>query len=83
MNTKGSSLVADTSTTMMRWWISTCVAERPMPAASYMVSNRSSTSLRVAAVTPSTGCALVRKRGSGNSRIGNSAMWPSSALGRP
>src|SRR5690606_20602295 len=53
------------------------VAASPMPGASYMVSNMSSNrrwASSLATHDGSTGAARVRRRGSGNSRIGSRAM---------
>src|SRR5690606_37705723 len=77
MNTSGWSCSSDTSITMKRWWTSTWLAARPMPGAAYLVSNMSSRSRWNSGVVTratSTGAATVRRRGSGNSRMGSWAM---------
>src|SRR5690606_4038271 len=77
MNTIGADLSSLVSMTMKRRCWSTWVAARPMPGASYMVSNMSSTrrwSPGVVTCAGSTCAALVRRRGSGNSRMGSRAM---------
>ena len=60
--------------TITRLWTSTWVAARPIPGAAYMVSAMSRTSFWMSAVNAVTGAATLRSRGSGYSRIGNSAM---------
>ncbi len=60
--------------TMTRLCTSTWVAARPTPGAAYIVSARSRTSFRISGVTAATGAAILRRRGSGNSRIVSRAM---------
>ena len=69
----GSSLPAQ-SITATRWAMPTWVAARPTPAASYMVSNRSSTSFLKAASKTVIGLAGMRRRGSGSWRMVSRAM---------
>ena len=52
----------------------TWTAASPMPGASYMVSNMSSTSLRIPASIFFTGSETFRSRLSGRMRMGRSAM---------
>ena len=68
MNTSGWSFSSLTSMTMKRWCTSTWLAARPMPGASYMVSNMSSSRVWNAGVVDFGG---IDRRGLGaQARIG-------------
>ena len=68
------SRVSETSITTTRWCTSTWVAAKPTPLASYMVSNISFTSVRMASSTASTGRATMCSLGSGYTRMGSRAI---------
>ena len=81
MNTRGSltgsppsSSGSPRSITSTRLGTPTWIAARPMPGASYIVSNMSAISARSSSSTFSTGEEILRRRGSGTSMIGNMAM---------
>ena len=63
------SRVSLVSTTTMRSCMSTCVAARPTPLASYMVSPMSAAIWRMRSSTVVTGFAILCRRGSGNFKI--------------
>src|SRR5438270_925640 len=67
--------------TIRRWCTSTWVAASPIPGAPYMVSNISSISVPRAASKRVTGCARVRSRGSGYSRMVLRAMGRACNMG--
>ena len=69
----GSSFLARSMVTM-RLGSPTWIAASPMPGAAYMVSNISSTSLRVAASTLATGLETSRSRLSGKIRMSRTAI---------
>ena len=81
MNTRGSLLSSEMSITINCLCTLTWVAARPMPGASYMVSNMSSINARRASSTDSTGVATVRRRLSGYSRMVSRLMGVRNAVG--
>src|SRR5574343_1375089 len=74
ISTSGWTRSSDTSITIRRSCTSTCVAARPMPLASYMVSNMSSMVCCRRASKACTGWATLCRRGSGYRRMGSKAM---------
>src|SRR5690606_4398269 len=74
INTSGLDLSSDTSMVMMRSCTFTRVAAWPMPGAECMLSYISLTMAHTRSFTSATGAALVRKRGSGYSKISSKAI---------
>ena len=74
ISTSSAFFSSETSMTINCLCTSTWVAARPIPGASYMVSAMSAARRRMPSSIFVIGCATLRRRGSGNRRMGRSAI---------